>query len=521
MSGPYIRLGETPVEEPQQPGLMNIGRVMRLDLMQPASQLPPEQQVVVPPAQGVPMLSQIGAMNSGGAVPAEPMTFEQQTMKTLEQSAPPGAQARRANEPDVQKRPTAQRGGIGNWRDIFKREMDSRTAQRDAAAQELGSANERFQKANDELVGVQQAGLEAEARGADTLANAHAATQQRVDQLTALDMQKRQAEDGARAQKDQEISAGWEEYSRATIEDRRTPGERTVATFGVALAGIADALLAYTGQEARFQKQTMDGIKQQIEADAQKQIEALGRKREGLTAREVALQRFVNQVGDDRAARDLLVRKQWEDMAHLADQVAARTQNELKKNAATELGAQARQQAAAADVAGRSAAAETAASRVQQLGDLGFELSLKGAMGQGKPKNTPAAYGLRQLAEGTPEDAKKAQEVASGSAGILDNIAQLKAMAAKGATLSKTERNIARRRVLSLKSQFNGVFGDGTAPNEAQLEALDEAFANPTEANLSNVQREYDVLEQDARSQTNAKMRPYGWALDSVDVRPE
>ena len=53
-------------------------------------------------------------------------------------------------------------------------------------------------------------------------------------------------------------------------------------------------------------------------------------------------------------------------------------------------------------------------------------------------------------------------------------------MAKKGATLSPDQRAAARRRIGSLKSQFNGVFGDGTAP-----QPLVQLFVSPGRAALS------------------------------------
>lgn len=525
MAGPYINIGgqQQSLEDPAAPGLVSLGqpaRIMRMDLMRPASELPLEQQVVVPPSpDAVPLLSQIGRMNV--APPAQPLSFEQQTMRTLEQAQPTGPGAQMKRGADAPAKTPAATPAAPSWRKLVADEQKKREAVRDAAAEQVGQSTARFQEASDKLVGVQQAGLEAEARAADTVAGAYQGAQQRVNELANVDAQRRQAEDAARASKEQEIGLGYKALEDATIEDRRTPADRALSIFSVALAGIGDALMAYSGQKGNSQAQAMQTVQTMLEQDADRQLEQLSRKREGLSSKDVALQRFVNQVGDDRAARDLLVKKQWDDLAHLSDQVAARTQNELKRNAAVELGAHAKQQSAAAELAGMTGALEKAATRAQQLGDLGFELSLKQTLGTGKPKQGPAAYGLRKLADGTPEDAKKAQEIASGFAGINTTISQLKAMAAKGATLSPDERATARRRLQSLKSQFNGTFGDGTAPNEAQLEALDEMFLNPTEVNLGNARKQFEVFEQDAASTADAKMRPYGYATERGDVRPE
>lgn len=451
--------------------------------------------------------------------PADPMMDPAAWNAAPPQSAPPGAQLRRQAQPAP--RAASVGGGVGGFRGLLGKEEARRQAELDSASQGFTAANEKLGKASEALVGIQQAGLDAQARGTDAIVAARGAAQAQADKLTAEDQLARQAEAEAIDAEQKKIAAGYKQYADATIEDRRTPGQKMTAIFSVAFAGIGDALMALGGGQGNAQAQTMQLIQQQIERDADQQLEQLGRKREGLSQSERALQQFVATVGDKRAARQMLVQKTWEDLGHMAETLALKTQSELHRNTATELKAVADQQAAAANAAGMADAVTKAQERVQSLRDLGFELSLKQSLGTGKPKNAPAAYGLRQLAEGTPEDAKKAQEIAAGSAGIMDTIGQLKAMAAKGASLNPTERRIASRRVMSLGSQYNGVFGDGTAPNEAQLEALSDAFANPKEVNLSDVMREYETLEQDARSVTNAKMRPYGWALDSVDVRPE
>lgn len=452
--------------------------------------------------------------------------FENQVRGQLAEASPPAARTGSRGQGAPTAAPGAgQGGGGGGFRGLLKGELANRMAERDQTAQAYQDAAGKAETANAALVTAQQAGLGIEAQGLDQVAAAQDQTRQTVDAMRQNDLRKRAQEDEAAAQQQQIIDAGWKAYNDATIEDRRTPGERTMALAGIALSGLADAIMMSQGQRGQFQQQAIGLVHAQIERDADRQLEKLSRDRERLTQKERALQRFQAQVGDDRAFRDFLIQKQWEDVGHVADQITTRTQSEQKRNAALELKAAADAQAAQANADGMAKALTTAQDRVREAQDLGFNLSLKQALSAGqKPANQRSGYGLRVIDPNRPPtdaEVTKAQEIASGAAGIMDTIAQLEAMAERGSSLSPTERDIAARRVGQLSSQFNGVFGDGTAPNAEQLAMFQKFFKNPKEMSINDIKREYRALANDARSQTNAKMRFYNMTLDTVDVRAE
>jgi hypothetical protein len=472
------------------------------------------------------LLEQQGAQVQPGmrTLTAKPLVqpqedFEQQVRADLA-AAPP---QKRQRAPQGGAAP-AGGGAAGGFRGLLNKELQKRIAERDQVAAQFGEASKQYKDASDAVIALQQQAAESEAAGLSQVADEQARTQENVNRMRALDAEKRVQEDEAARLQQEQIDAGWKQYRDATIEDTRSPTEQTMAVFGVAMAGVADAILMSQGKSGNFQEGAIGQVDANIKRMVDRQIEKLDRKRENLTQSERALVTFREQVGSDRAFRSFLEQKQWEDLAHIAEQVETRTKNELKHNAAAQLKAGATQAAALANQQGMSAALADAQGRVRDVQDLGFNLQLKQAMGAGQKKPGRSGYGLRVIDPNRPpEDAEiaKAQEIASGSAGIRDTIDQLEAMAAKGSTLSPTERNIALRRVASLTAQFNGVFGDGTAPNETQMEMYKEIFTNPTEFTITDVKREFQALREDAKSQTNSKIRFYNMALDDVDVRPE
>jgi hypothetical protein len=471
------------------------------------------------------LLEQQGAQVQPGmrTLTAKPLVqpqedFEQQVRADLA-AAPP---QKRQRAP--QAAPGQAAGGAGGFRKLLNTELQKRMAERDAAAANFGTASQQYKQASDEVIALQQQATEMEAAGLSQVADEQARAPENVNRMRALDAEKRVQEDEAARLQQEQIDAGWKQYRDATIEDTRSPTEQTMAVFGVAMAGVADAILMSQGRQGNFQEGAIGQVDANIKRMVDRQLEKLDRQRENLTQSERALVNFREQVGSERAFRSFMEQKQWEDLAHIAEQVETRTKNELKHNAAAQLKASALERAAAANQQGMAAALADAQGRVREVQDLGFTMQLKQAMGAGQKKPGRSGYGLRVIDPSRPpEDAEisKAQEIASGSAGIRDTIDQLEAMAAKGSTLSPTERNIALRRVASLTAQFNGVFGDGTAPNETQMEMYKEIFTNPTEFTVTDVKREFQALREDAKSQTNSKIRFYNMALDDVDVRPE
>lgn len=448
------------------------------------------------------------------------------------QAAPEAAPAMAAGQPAPpqairpQLRPGPQpnpRGGAaGGFRSILAKEQKQREGELANANTQLDSALQSYDAANKALVDTQAKGLEAEARGAQAQADAVEATREQVAKAQMLDEGERLLEQDAIDARQKEISSGYERVAEKTVRDRRTPGQKTMALVGVALAGIGDAMMALGGNnQGNNADAALDIVNTYVQRDADEQLRMIAEEKGALGAKERELKDFMVNVRDARAQRQYAIALKWDELGHVAQQVAANTQSELKRNAAQELVAMSAQQSEAAKVQGAQAVAQDAAERARAARDLGFELSLKQSLGGGKGKPAPAAYGLRRIAEGTDQDAKKAQEIASKTGGILASLSQLREMASRGATLSPTERQTAARRLASVTAQFNGVFGDGTAPNEAQLEQMKDVFLNPTEVNLPDVVRFYDNFLSDGETLANTQMRPYGFVLDNVDVRPE
>jgi hypothetical protein len=416
--------------------------------------------------------------------------------------------------------PTPSVGVGGGFKSILAKEAKAREAEAMAAQERLSQSADEFAQKSDALVGVQQKGLEAQARAADTTAQAIEKTRQSAADAAMMDEGERLLEQDAIEARRAQIAQGYDKLSQSKPPER-TSSARLLGAFSMILAGFADAQTNAGGGQGRAVENARAIANDQIQRQTDAYLQDIANKKEDLSAEERGLKDFMAQVGNDRAARQYAIAQQWEDYGHLASQIEANTTSELKRNAATQIAAEAQTQSASARLAGDSELAKDTQERVRSLRDLSLNLTIKQSMGTGKPKDKPAAYGLRQLAEGTTGDATKAQEVAAGFSGVRTTIAQLKQMAAKGPTLSPDERATAKRRLASLKSQFNGVFGDGTAPNEAQLEQLDNMFANPTEVNMGNAAKQFETFDRDASDLANAKMRPYGFALDDIDVRGE
>lgn len=442
--------------------------------------------------------------------------------------APPraraGGQTRGAMSAAGQAAGTSAGGGGGGLRGLLAKEIAGRQGEADAAAQGFAAATEKLRTANDALVGAQQKGMDIEAAGLQQLSDAQQKTGETVAKQQALDMEKRRQEDEAIRQQQQSVELGWKELQDATIDDRRSPTQKAMAVFSVALSGIADALMMSQGQRTNFQQNTMGIVDAQIQRDVDMQMEALGRKRENLTQKERALQNFRAQVGDDRAFRSFLMQREWENLGHLADQVTTRTQSDVKRNAAAELKVAADQAAAQHYADGMGATLTSAQERVRAAHDIGFQVQLKQAMGAGKPaKPAPSGYGLKAIDPNKPpneRDTEKAQELYQKSGGLFEVLDEFGTLADKGTTLSQTERQYAATLIEALGPTWSNTLGSG-APSETQLQSTKEAFLNPTEVNMADAKRYYQKVRNLAKNLTQRQMRPYGYTIDDLDVRPE
>lgn len=482
---------------------MGVGGPLSVPLDQTAFGAPPQL-----PAYQAPM-GQAAALEAGAAATSTPALVQPEPQAMM--------RARGPSRLTPQQAPQGE-GGMGRVRKMFdarQRALDSEYTQ---AAQAYGDSAEKLKGLQNDAFDFEQQKLNAEAGFAE----------QRAQQLDGLAKEQERwagAEQQARAREDEAVKA-----RTAKVEQRRqdwanaqikkpSMGAQAASAIAVALSGIGDALMVGAGRQGNSQAQTMQLVQAAVDRDVNAQLERLDRTRQALTDEDRAIQDMRASFGNDRAFRQYLRGAMQEQYATRIDALAAKSGSETAKITADAASTMFRTQAQADLTAALAAGENEARQRLRDAAEQRFGLEVSAAMPKGgaaAKKATPGVVGLVPLVEDVPAaDRGKAQEIATGTAGIRSTIEQLEAMAKKGATLSPTERGIARRRITSLKSQFNGVFGDGTAPNEAQLEELDGLFANPTEIGISDKVRQFEVLRQDAERLTNDKLRQYSFALDS------
>ncbi len=500
--------GALPPEPSAQP--FNLGQ------MQPAA-LPPEPAAPTPARWAVnqdnlvmpPPLARAPASSPGAATRTGGIRATGAGM----QSQAPGAAGGMAGQ------------GMGRVRQLFDQRDKELAGAYQGAAQQVQEGQQRLANVEQEAYGFQQDKLDLDAAHAGSRAGLYddlQTQQQNADQAEAVAQQKEAGVLQAAAEKSDKLRS---DYTNARVRDMPT-STRVASAFGLAFSGIADSLNQAVGNRTDFLQSTFAIVNQNIDRDVQEQLEQIERQGGAADEAERSLVRLRQGTRDDRAFRSQARSAIYEQFAHRLDQQAANATSETARVTAAAGATEFKLQAEKERQAGAQANLSDAQKRLRDLGDTRFMAELGFAMPKQGPKAakpTPQATGLLQVnPDATGEDRSKAQAIHSGAAGIMSNIDSLIEMAKRGMTLSPDQRQIARRRVGALKSQFNGVFGDGTAPNEAQLEALDDMFSNPVEANLGNAQQQFEVFKQDAINQTNAKMQPYGYAIGGgVDFEPE
>lgn len=415
-------------------------------------------------------------------------------------------------------------GGMSRVRSMFDKRDQQLTGEADRAAGEVAQGQERLGQLQEDAFGYEQQRLGNQADAAERRANLYAGYEQEAARAQQAEEVARQKEDTVLAANAQAHKSLVDDYANTRIRDRPT-STRFASAFGMAFAGIADSLNAAVGNRSQFLDGTMRVVDQEIDRDVQEQLQAIDQKKGAVDDSERSLSRLSAGIGDRRAFRAATRAAAYEQMAARAQTIAANSDSETAKIAAAAALPEFQARAQQARVEASTLDLQDKQKRLRDSADdrLGFEaksaLLAQAKAGTGpkpeKPLSTSAA--LHQIGQPTEADVAKAKEIASGSAGIIDNIHKLGQQAKEGMTLSPDKRATASRRILALKSQFNGNFGDGTAPNEAQLEELSDAFLNPTEANLGSAQRQFEVFMQDALDQTNAKLRPYNHQLGGAD----
>jgi hypothetical protein len=515
-----------------------------------AKGLPPEQAMSMPPAP-------LPAEENQSEMVSEPIMSYPAEQPAGPPQAPPGA----AN-PHAQRLGAMQRGfagGLKNPLPGFVKDAEQRRADAQRAAD--GAQLDTDVAA----AGYEQATVdigEQRNKAAQGLAKLNAAT--------ADALRKRQAEQDdeldtvtkAQSIAEERHASKTAELGKMEPKDRRSMGQRVMGALAVALGGLADQANLAAGLNIGLNVQTNLGaqaagmIERGIERDLDMQRQMLENKRTELAALGTELGHFSQKSRDINEAysfakaslldQAIAQAESVKQAAYGAEQSALADQTifALREKRATILGEEKKREMAQADQevrAGKMAmynaqqAARAAAANgprkaleeelkrqksIQELrkGEIEIQKGQQELAGGADP------YGLRSLGGAKPskEATNEAQKLVSSAEGVRATIAQLRQMAAKGGTLSPTERATARRRVAALGSQFNGVFGDGTAPNEAQLAQIDSFMANPTEYSFKDTVKMLDDFDKDAADLTNAKVRGYGFAYEGgVDVRPE
>lgn len=418
-------------------------------------------------------------------------------------------------------------GGMSRVRKLFDQREKELGQEYSELAPHVAAGQQRLDALGGQAFGFHQERLNAEATRAQRAGEMYDQIEQQTAAAQQADQVARAKENNVLQAKGQELDQKRQDYTNARVRDMPT-SSGVGSAFALAFAGIADALNSSVGNKSNFQQSTMQIVNGAIDRDVDEQLRQIQAKKGAADDTERSLLQLRQTTQDERAFRAATRAGYYEQFNARLAKLAAQTTSETARVAAAEGQTLFQQATEAAKQEARVAHLSDAQKRLRDVADkrLGVEatFAVKAAgAGAGKvPKVTPGVTGLVQInPQATGEDRTKAQGINSGAAGIIQNITALKQMAKKGATLSPDERQIARRRLGALKSQFNGVFGDGTAPNEAQLEALDGMFANPTELNIGDAEKQFEVFEQDAKAQTNAKMQSYGYALDDSDFEPE
>lgn len=509
----------------------------------------PYQPIVVP--EGAPLGSTFGGTLPPVALPAQPVDVTQEPSLVpqpqdipigqfvdsggtlppaiggyVPMEAPPAAQpvSQGLASVGVQPRalPATQRPSApSGYKSILRREEARLSSEIGASLANLDGALAEYDQKAQALTGVQQAGLNAQARGNEAQADAVARIQDSVEKQRMLDEGERLLENDEIAARQAKIDNAYTKLAQERVEDRRSPGQKMLSVISVAMSAVGDAMMAFGGAKGDNVARTMAVVDQQFQQMVDEQLRVINEKKGALSAKERSLQNFLSQVGDARAQRQFLIAQQYEDLKMMSEEIAQRTTSEVKRNAATELGAMADAKVAENRAAGAQSVAEDTRKRLQGLRDLGFEVELKQSLSAGKPKKGGAPYGTRAIDPSLPVDSEPAQKILSPANALISTIDKLRADASRGTSLGPTERQIAANRVMALRSQWNGVLGDKSAPNEAQLQALADAFMNPKEVSIQDNLRVYDALKQDAVDNTNASIRPYNITLETIDVRNE
>jgi len=513
--------------------------------------------------------------------PADPFQVEQQTaeQETMAPPVPPGAQAPAAEPDDLSGMDTRQLAQLAANRLMAQRQRSSTgpanpmrdiAARSGAAAKDAESALQTAQTDEEVAAGMRaDATMEAAQAQADAL-------DQIAQKKQAAATAERAAEDEARARREQhraamdatnrEVAEIQKKIEGTQIGDRRTTAQRVGAALALAMSGIGDAIARSGGNQSNGLATTMQVINDGIDRDMEEQKLALANQRGLLTAKQQQIQGIRDMARDDREAdlleRDARLRAHQQELEAIRD---ASMSKETTANAAAAVAAidqerarnrqnfeterldknqtradqanvslyqqeQARRAAAArrdpqiAELMAKEADGTISNSEMAELSKrrremAEAEIARQKAAGGGEGA-LPEAGGLKRTGQVTEDDVKEAKKIVSTAGNFMTTVQALKEASKRGFTLSPTERAKSQELIMRLRSQWNLVLGDKSAPNEGQIKQLEQAFTNPSEANIKDTYDYYDSLEKDVVKSVNASLKPYNHQLDTLDERP-
>lgn len=427
----------------------------------------------------------------------------------------------------------------------------------DIARQALGRASAPLQdleaRADVDQLLVEDAAIqrvEREAQQATELANQRAQHQRNMTHLRQHDAKAAAEETAAMEGHAQQIAAESEAIAEEDVRDRRTPGQRVLATIAVALGGIGAAIAnSFGGQNGKAKNDALAVIEAQIQRDVRNQEQALSRRQTALAARGRNFDRL-GAVYSNADARRLAAQSaeglHYQRQAEAAAQLHAGTN---KGEAAKELALMLQAQRSAQSLeAGRLEAQHAAANFSEaseavftdelgrskrrergsrnKMAELAQTESIKAGVelqAEGGGKASPETIRLdREIAipgglvpvrnpQGGmgPANKKQADEAFDSQKKFSNYLAltdELKTLAQQGTTASPTARVKAQAVIQAITSAESVMFDQGAMTDDEYDRKVNEAMINPTEVTISDALDAIDHRRQVAGRLLNKQL---------------
>lgn len=398
---------------------------------------------------------------------------------------------------------------------------------------------------------------ERQAQQTTELANQRAQHQRNMTHLRQRDAKVAAEETAALEGHAQQIAAESEAIAEEDVRDRRTPGQRALATIAVALGGIGAAIAnSFGGQNGKAKNDALAVVEAQIQRDVRNQEEALSRRQTALAARGRNFDRL-GAVYSNADARRLAAQSaeglHYQRQAEAAAQLHAGTnKGEAAKELALMLQAQRSAQSleagrlearhAAADFSeaseavftdelGRSkrrergsrnklavlAQTESVKAGVKLQAEGGEKVSDEQRMRElaltGPGGTIPIPNGAGGFGPTSATQAAKATDLMASYGSVRSVLRDMQAIAKGGATWDKNTQTEWRRLTFELTA-LNSVRKKQGATTDFEVELAEDLAGDPTNVNLrrdvlSGLQREESSLTR----QTTAGLKSYNLAL--------